>query len=57
MIIVGSIMLAGCVGGGVYLWYLRQVKMDAEQADSGGDQPAATTAGPDLDDEDAVPEP
>ena len=66
MIIVGSIMLAGCVGGGVYLWYLRKMKMDAEQADSGDghptslqdDQPAAATAAPGLDDdEDAVPEP
>ena len=67
MIIVGSIMLAGCVGGGVYLWYLRQVKLEAEQHDMGGGggevmpmQAMETAdAGPDPDDEeeDAIPEP
>ena len=61
MIIVGVIMLLGCAGGGLYLWYLRKAKMDAEQADGADesmpqyqDEPPA-----DLDDEeeDAVPEP
>lgn len=65
MIIVGSIMLAGCVGGGVYLWYLRKAKLDAEHADGGGEplamqadmEPEAGAGEPDDDDEDAVPEP
>ncbi|XP_043234082.1 uncharacterized protein LOC122387728 [Amphibalanus amphitrite] len=64
MIIVGSIMLAGCAGGAVYLWYLRKAKLDAEHADVGGElipmhAEAAPEPGGDPDDEeeDAVPEP
>ena len=65
MIIVGSIMLAGCIGGGVYLWYLRKAKLDAEHADGDGDPltsqadifPEAAGQPDDDDEEDAVPEP
>ncbi|XP_037092445.1 uncharacterized protein LOC119112384 [Pollicipes pollicipes] len=34
MIIVGSIMLVACIGGGIYLWHLRKVKKDAMPPES-----------------------
>lgn len=44
MIVVGAIMLVGCIGGGIYLYHLHKVKMRTLPSDDSEEPPTAGEA-------------